>query len=340
METVTATFSIPNWIEDGLKNLTYERYGGVIRDSKTKSIVAMLRETTPNLRQTGTILFQFGSVASVLNLGVSVIGFAIVIKRLGEIEQQVKKVQKHTKELNLKLDLAVYSNFHAALGLARDGFTMNKPENRVNMTNLAINRFLEAQYIYAGYFEKALEENIQVADEYLKSLFLSYVARVRCYLELEETHTGLLCLQEGAEFLYEKVCRYVYNMLPFLEEEERNYLYKKYLNLFPPSIITPPSVSVNIADVITIAAAFTPLVPMLGSLEKNYDQESKMQFPQALEKIEIIIETNNRFESYQIEIKAISQIGISFHEWLQLKSSTETQPEDAELMYIIPSQAL
>ena len=39
--------------------------------------------------------------------------------------------------------------------------------------------------------------------------------------------------------------------------------------------------------------------------------------------MESMIETNNRFESYQTEIQAISQLGISFHEWLQLIPSTE-----------------
>ncbi|QXE23319.1 hypothetical protein B6N60_02009 [Richelia sinica FACHB-800] len=129
-------------------------------------------------------------------------------------------------------------------------------------------------------------------------------------------------------------------MLRFLEEEERNFLYKKYLNLFPPSIITPPPVSINMIDVAKVILPFIPFVPLLGSVDKSYQQESKNNFPQALEKIEIIIETNNRFECYKTEMKAISQIGISFHEWLQLKPSTETKPIDTNIMYIIISQIL
>lgn len=54
-----------------------------------------------------------------------------------------------------------------------------------------------------------------------------------------------------------------------------------------------------------------------------------------------MIETNHRFEAYQAEVQAIAQLGISFHDWLKLApSSTEVQPEKAELMYIIPSQPL
>jgi len=58
METVTATFSIPDWIDKGLKNQTYERVGGIIRDSQTKHIVAWLCEAAPTLTQTPTTVNQ------------------------------------------------------------------------------------------------------------------------------------------------------------------------------------------------------------------------------------------------------------------------------------------
>lgn len=55
--------------------------------------------------------------------------------------------------------------------------------------------------------------------------------------------------------------------------------------------------------------------------------------------MESIIETNYRFEAYQMEVKAIAQLGISFHDWLQL-APQEAQPENANLMYIIPTEPL
>jgi hypothetical protein len=53
-----------------------------------------------------------------------------------------------------------------------------------------------------------------------------------------------------------------------------------------------------------------------------------------------MIETNRRFEAYQAEVQAISQLGISFHEWLKLTPSTEEKPDKANLMYIIPEKPL
>lgn len=326
-----------------MKTKAYERVGGVIRDSQTKHIVAMLREAAPNLTQASTILSQFGSGASILNLGVSVIGFALVINRLEEIEQRLKLVEKDLKQLNRKFDISVYANFRAALDLARDAFTMTKPENRVNMANLAINRFLEAQHTYVSYLETALEDDIQIADKYLSSLFLTYVAKARCYLELEEIDTASRCLQESAEALYISLKKYVYTIRPYLENEEQDKLCKSYPELFSRVIVTEPpggrfpgglfpSALFNVLEV----AALMLVDESLGVNSKN---EEKPKFPNALKKIEAMIETHRRFEAYQAEIQAIAQLKISFHEWLKL-SPSDAKPDSAELMYIIPSKPL
>lgn len=213
MKAVEATFVVPSRIAKGLQSEEYVRVGGVIRDAQTGHIVAMLREVAPSLSQASTILSQFGSIASILNLGVTVIGFAIVINRLGKIEQRLKQTQEDVNRLHRKFDLSIYANFRTALDLARDAFTMSKPENRINMANSAINRFLEAQHTYTGYVDIALKEDVRVADEYLSSLFLTYVARTRCYLELEESKTACYCLQEGTEILRPFVEQYVKKLL-------------------------------------------------------------------------------------------------------------------------------
>lgn len=103
MENVTATFVIPNWITEGLKNQAYERVGGVIREVGSKKVVSWLREVSPSLIQSSTILSQFGSAASILNLGVSVIGFAIVIQRLEEIEQRLKILEKDVNQPGISI---------------------------------------------------------------------------------------------------------------------------------------------------------------------------------------------------------------------------------------------
>jgi len=75
-------------------------------------------------------------------------------------------------------------------------------------------------------------------------------------------------------------------------------------------------------------------------LTGRYEKEAYKRLPQVIEVMESMIETNRRFEAYQTEVQAISQLGISFHEWLKLIPSTEVKPDNAEFMYIIPSTPL
>lgn len=217
-------FELPNWIVQGLEDGEYVRIGGVIRDAKTKHIVAMLREIAPDIAQASTLLTQAGSIASllnlgvsILNLGVSVIGFALILKRLREIDQRIEErlnqIQGNISHLHRKFDISVYANFRAALDLARDATIMLQPENRINAATLAINRFLEAQHIYSNYVDIAIKEDIKFADQYILSLSLTYVARARCYLELEEIKNAVCCLQEGAEFLGSRVKQYIKTLL-------------------------------------------------------------------------------------------------------------------------------
>ncbi|MFM7793889.1 MAG: hypothetical protein ACKO90_39425, partial [Microcystis panniformis] len=59
------------------------------------------------------------------------------------------------------------------------------------------------------------------------------------------------------------------------------------------------------------------------------------RLPIIMEDMESIIETNYRFEAYEVEVKALSKLGISFHEWLKLQPE-ENKSKNNNLMYIIP----
>jgi len=78
---------------------------------------------------------------------------------------------------------------------------------------------------------------------------------------------------------------------------------------------------------------------MFGINPEDLKREGYKRLPEVLERVESIIETSRRLEAYQAEIQAIAQLGISFHDWLKLAPS-ETKPDEAELMYIIPSKPL
>ena len=191
---VTVTFMLADWIVKGIADGTFERVGGVIRDVKTKQIVSWLREqgannsTAKQLEELGRSLqvtqgiLQVTSAVSILNLGVSVIGFVVIAQRLKELEQRLQQAQKLLNNINRKIDLSFYANFRAAIELATNAFTMTKIENRRSSALQAINRFLEAEHIYTEYTDIEIEQKSQIADEYLLTLSLAYLAEARCYL--------------------------------------------------------------------------------------------------------------------------------------------------------------
>ncbi len=416
---IQVTFLLADWVAKGLKDGTFERVGGVIREVTSKKIVTWLRDTNSvapsvisfaanpvtgvlNLIASGANvaisakgfsdvnqrldgienqissigqslqftqgILQISTAASILNLGVSVMGFAVISQRLNDIENQLKQSQELLNKINRKIDLSFYANFRAGIELAINAFTMTKIENRRNSALQAINRFLEAEHIYKDYTVNELSQKSQIIDKYILTLSLAYIAEARCYLELEEHETAIRRFQEGTKVIRLVVNKYIEIMLtsnpaaylhpqfkgqidlsrltkiyrwinPTLDENAvfdllRENIFKlaqnnnEWLSSLPSSIVDRNEISWGL-----FGGNPTPLT---GRFEK----EAFQRLPQVFQVMESMIETNNRFESYQTEIQAISQLGISFHEWLQLKPSTEQKPEGAELMFIIPSQPL
>ncbi|WP_392533130.1 hypothetical protein [Nostoc sp. C117] len=313
-------------------------------------------------------LLQISSAGSVLNLGVSVMGFAVISQRLNEIENQLKQAAELLNKINRKIDLSFYANFHAGIELAVNAFTMTKIENRRSSALQAINRFLEAEHIYKDYTINELSNKSPIIDKYILTLSLAYIAEARCHLELEEHETALRRFQEGGKFIRLLLKKYIELMLtsnpaaylhpqfkgqidlhkltqiyqwidPNFDENtvfemQRENIFKltqshdEWLSSLPSAIVDRSEIQWGIFG-------GNP-TPFTGRFEK----EAYKRLPQVFEVMESMIETNRRFESYQTELQAISQLGISFHDWLKLTPSTEIKPDGTELMYIIPSKPL
>jgi hypothetical protein len=216
MNTVNATFQIPQHIAQGISNGTFERVGGVVRETGSKQVVTWLREVSEAGQPVLSNIFSLtsvGAVSSVLNLAVSTMGFIIVLKRLGVIEQQLKQAQEVLLTIDYKIDLSFYANFCAALDLAVNAFTMTNAETRKMSAMQAINRFLEAEHHYTKLTDFEVSNGSQVSDEYLSTLCLAYVTEARCYLELDEIDTAHRRLQEGAAILRPRFEKHINTLL-------------------------------------------------------------------------------------------------------------------------------
>lgn len=158
-------------------------------------------------------MLNIATASSILNLGVSAIGFVTISNLLREVEKRLEEIQKRLEKIDRKVDLSFYANFRAALDLANNAFTMSKGDNRRSSALSAINRFLEAEHIYADLVDREFEQNSQIGDEYLLTLCLAYIAEARCYLELEEIDTAVRRYQEGKKQIRSRIEKYVDTLL-------------------------------------------------------------------------------------------------------------------------------
>lgn len=77
----------------------------------------------------------------------------------------------------------------------------------------------------------------------------------------------------------------------------------------------------------------------LFGIKEEGKREVISRLPKVFDEMESMIETNQRFESYELEIKAIDKLGISFSEWLNF---AEYDPMCAEsnVLCIIPKEPI
>jgi tetratricopeptide (TPR) repeat protein len=351
-----------NLLVSGAKTLaTIEGFADV--KEQISGVSQQIMSVQQGLQQTQSIL-QITSAASIMNLGVSVMSFAVITHRLNEMEKRLKKAEALLSKINRKIDLGFYANFHAAVKLAINAFSMNKAENRISSAHQAINRFLEAEKIYQDLTEKELDLQSQIANEYLLTLALAYLAEVRCHLELEEYPTALQRFQEGSQVLKELIQRYVDLLLtsnpaiylspqfkgqidlqrltkiyqwanPNLDE---NAVFEMQRDNFSELIKDPDKWVKSLPQAIVSKEEVQGWM-LVGPSNDDIKKEACKRLPQVLEVVESMIETDRRFESYQAEVKAIQNFGISFHEWMRLEPP-DPQPEQATFMYIIPFDPL
>lgn len=368
MSFITATFILPKKIMEGLESGIYERVGGVIRESGTKRVVTWLREggiTDPPLPPPITHLLNISASASVLNLGVSTMGFGLVLKRLQDLEKRLNETQELLSKLNRKADLTFYANFRAALDLALNAFTMSNLDNRRDMAIQAINRFLEAQHVYSGLLNSELDQGSQIADEYLLTLGLAYVAEARCYLELGEFDSAMRRFNEGQTILRNRTRRYVELLLtsnpsvylhPKFEEQidltRLTHVYKwmdpnlnenAVFNLLRKDIFQWRSNRDKWVESLAPAILIKEEVKggLFGPNNADLGNEVFKRLPSIFEVIESTIETCQRFATYQSEINAITQLGMSFGDWEKLKpSESDTSSPSGKVMFILPDDSI
>jgi hypothetical protein len=216
MTTVQATQGIPPDLKEGLEKGNLERVGGVIFDKARQEALAFLREAAGSIGDefvADVAVSAAAPQAAALNLAVSTMGFAIVMKHLQVIEQKLRRAQEVLNVINYKIDLSFYSNFRAAIDLSANSFSMSNPEMRKSSALQAVNRLLEAEHHYLNLADVEIANGSQVADDFLTTVSLACIAEVRCYLELEEIDTARQRLEENLRILRPRYDRHIRTLL-------------------------------------------------------------------------------------------------------------------------------
>ena len=216
MKPVTVSAEIPPVLAKGLAAGSLERVGGAVRDVSNREIVAWLREAydvSEPLLLDVLSLSKLSADASPLSLALTTMEFAVVVRRLNAIQQQLRELQDVLQAIDYKIDVSFYANFGAALDLAVNAFTMSNAETRRASALQAIGRFLEAEHHYTRLADAEIANRSQAADDYLYTLCLAYVTEAWCYLELEELETAHRRLQEGLVVIRPRMEQHVRTLL-------------------------------------------------------------------------------------------------------------------------------
>ena len=223
------------------------------------------------------------------------------------------------------------------------------------------------QHIYADLTDKELEMTSQISDEYLLTLCLAYIAEARWYLELEEFDTAIRRFKEGKEQINTRIEKYV-DLL--LTSKPLMYLHPKLKGKTDLSRLTriyqwkdPSFTESSVFEI--LRNSLIPKHDMLWSFQinewinslpasvverenvkkgllginKEGREEVIQKLPEVFTKMESMVETSQRFNAYEIEVKAISQLEMRFHEWLKLRPA-EPQKQESNLMCILPKEPL
>jgi hypothetical protein len=202
-------------VADGLGKGLYERVGGIVRDTASQEVVAWLREAVESGAPLSADVLTAAAApnAAVLNLALTGMGFAVVMKRLDAIQRRLREAQQLLEAIDYKIDLSFYANFRAAIDLAANSASVANSEARRGSLLQAIGRFLEAEHHYKDLVDIELANQSQAADDYLVTLCLAYVTEAWCYLKLDEVEAAELRLQEGQRIVRPRFERHVRTLL-------------------------------------------------------------------------------------------------------------------------------
>ena len=300
---VDVTLKLPDWIKRGLADGTFTREGGVVRNGNGE-IVTFLRESgglsqeiaKGNLPSSPLLSSQISSLRSlstaalgmqVLNLGVSAIGFAVVISKLNKIQTGLQEIHKkldgvlaEVQWISRKQDLEMVGKMKAALEIASTAVLASSMDLRRQGLTDARHRLIESANLSRLFLDDLITTKKYLSrpdlfDLSYRTWACSRIALVQCELFLDENNMAVQSVQRMHKE-NEEICKaYLYPLQHFDENP-------------------------------------IPLMQMSGET-KHTLKEIK----------ELIPNTTSQIAGYQQEIDFVQRKGLSWEEWKDAGDSEE-----------------
>lgn len=136
-------------IYDGVSSHRYFQTGGVIKETGSNRIVAFLQNAGEGAKEAGTVVsslastaLQIGAAASVLNLGVSVVSFVVLNRKLNQVQEGIRLLDAGMREgfdrLTGKLDDIGARMVGLHLLTAKVSTDLNRVEDKIDRVSAQI----------------------------------------------------------------------------------------------------------------------------------------------------------------------------------------------------------
>ncbi len=368
MSLISPLLEVPPWIEKGLKSGEFFREGGIIRRTANGEIAAHLKEVgnpgdlmkmldaalsprhSQAMGQFSSLLnlSMIGAGIGLINLGVSVVTLAVMIKRFNDIE---KKIDELFEEFKQEFEQDRESNLQAGLMAAENAATAALAGDSTNAREYAgqaIDRLIEAQVAIrksVAHASRGGDSRILLAQ--LTRAMQVDALLVRCFLEREDFANANKLLSDALKKHRVKARVTITRLLgnhravyfhPTVSDEDlwrfveiRRWLSDREIDrnaLLAEAVLAERRDFWN-HDVIADMDAVSKRRSMRERLSRKSasDYEDMPRHLRALSDCEGVIENYRRMQGYQAEFQAIERLGISHREWQQAQDEALAKAE-------------
>lgn len=216
---IDVVFDVPAKVVKGLTNGSLERVGGIVRDSSSKKVVMWLHEGgskqpfNPPLPINADALAMASPLLATANLGVSVVGFAMVLQQLNRITDQIRVVEAKVDQISHKLDDQALAQLKAGINACRNAVELQDPNLRIQMAGQAITTLHASRQYFNQQVTRSAGKAEATSTEYVGMAFIALAAEVQTYLQLDEGGKAAQTLTQGLRELRPGLTQLMYAVL-------------------------------------------------------------------------------------------------------------------------------